>query len=260
MKRLCLILAYLFLFTQTASAMPLLVGQKVVYRGTITGLRISAVDGTAFIDNAGATIPTYADGNHQIEIYDSSNRMLKGVLKAAGSSETYTDMITGDDSTFASDTGFWTKTDASVSITSGVMRCVNTPSHNGIKKTGAAEVYITTGKLYYYGFDLTVSLRNCILYIGGGNDASIYYTTNGTKTGYLTGKSGSSGSGIYVYASGVSATFDVDNLVVREITAPSSSGATIVSAKGGEVYNFSYKNASFTYNAARYYVIIRAIR
>ena len=96
MKRLCLILAFLFLFTQTASAMPLLIGQKVVYRGTVTDLRISAVDGTAFIDNAGATIPTYADGNHSIEIYDSSNRMLKGVLKAAGTGETDTgDLLSG---------------------------------------------------------------------------------------------------------------------------------------------------------------------
>ena len=56
MKRLCLIIAYLFLFTQTVSAMPLLVGQKVVYRGTITGLRISTVDGTAFIDNLSGTL------------------------------------------------------------------------------------------------------------------------------------------------------------------------------------------------------------
>jgi len=47
---------------------------------------------------------------------------------------------------------------------------------------------------------------------------------------------------------------------LKPVTAPSSSGATIVSAKAGETYNFNHKNASFTYNAASYYVIIRAIR
>jgi hypothetical protein len=72
----------------------ILTGKQVKYRGTVTGLRISAVDGTAFIDNAGATIPTYADGNHQIEIYDASNRMLRGVLKAAGTGETLSDELT----------------------------------------------------------------------------------------------------------------------------------------------------------------------
>jgi hypothetical protein len=72
----------------------ILTGKQVKYRGTVTGLRISAVDGTAFIDNAGATIPTYADGNHQIEIYDSDNRILRGVLKAAGTGETLSDELT----------------------------------------------------------------------------------------------------------------------------------------------------------------------
>jgi len=122
MKRLCLILAFLFLFTQTASAMPLLIGQKVVYRGTVTGLRISAVDGTAFIDNAlitpelqnakllssgsvtAANLKLSAvDGTAFVDfstadvltdnigkyivIKDSTGKEIKGWIKAAGSGE-----------------------------------------------------------------------------------------------------------------------------------------------------------------------------
>jgi hypothetical protein len=35
---------------------------------------------------------------------------------------------------------------------------------------------------------------------------------------------------------------------------------SIVSAKQGEAYNFSYKNPAFTWNAASYYVAIKPIR
>ena len=223
---------------------------------TATGLRISAVNGTAFLDNCPADVLAAVGLGKQIKIYDASSRYLQGVIDVAGSSETTVDYITGDDSTFASDTGFWTKTVASVSITGDVCRCVNTPDVNGIKKTGVAEVYITTGKLYYYSFDLTVSLRSCSLWIGGGSGAIATYNTNGTKIGYLTGKSGSSSSGIFLYATGTS-TWDADNLIVREITAPSANGVIIKDLSGNQ--NFISKNASFTYNAASYtYEIISA--
>ena len=43
----------------------ILTGKQVKYRGTVTGLRISAVDGTAFIDAANSSITDLADGNHQ---------------------------------------------------------------------------------------------------------------------------------------------------------------------------------------------------
>ena len=59
-----------------------------VHQSTLTGLRISAVDGTAFVDNGSALTP-YADGNHQVSIFDSSGRELRGVLKAVGWGENY---------------------------------------------------------------------------------------------------------------------------------------------------------------------------
>jgi hypothetical protein len=98
--------------------------QPVVYRGTITGLRISVVDGTAFIDNlSGATLDlgssvvnatgtaairiSSVDGTAFVDtadatlaaalaanagkyliITDASGRYLKGWIKAAGTGET----------------------------------------------------------------------------------------------------------------------------------------------------------------------------
>ncbi|MCK9517428.1 MAG: hypothetical protein M0R74_00155 [Dehalococcoidia bacterium] len=64
----------------------ILLPQKVAYRGTISALRISSVDGTAFIDACAALVP-YADGSHLVEIYDASGRMLRGYLAGAGDGE-----------------------------------------------------------------------------------------------------------------------------------------------------------------------------
>ena len=72
----------------------ILTGKQVKYRGTVTGLRISAVDGTAFIDAANSSITDLADGNHQIEIFDSVGRFLKGFLKLVGAGETLSDELT----------------------------------------------------------------------------------------------------------------------------------------------------------------------
>lgn len=66
-------------------------GTQVVYRGTVTGLRISALDGVAFLDNLPSAVTdlvTASPGVYGIEVYDSSGRMLKGVAKAVGTSET----------------------------------------------------------------------------------------------------------------------------------------------------------------------------
>jgi hypothetical protein len=389
MKRLCLILAYLFLFTQTASAMPLLVGQKVVYRGTIAGLRISAVDGTAFIDNLPYTyssdfsagvdgwsaiqgtaagnidsiggednwlrftidtgnishywdktltfvkgrkynvtftyyipssqsnidgvrffensgnktispiltvvdsattvsytltsvgsssirfcaydgdlvkfqdpggddvfyikdikiseIQPYADGNHQIEIYDSSNRMLKGVLKAAGTSETLDpDLLAGWNLTSG-----WSTTKASITDADTFTATAN---DNSYAYKGAGTLSLES---LYKGTFLAVSSAGRQAYIRNGNTA-VTYVPNGT-TKYFTCNT-DSWLAIGHLSNTIGQYLDITTMTIQQVTAPSSSGCTIVSAKGGEVYNFSYKNASFTYNAASYYVIIRAIR
>jgi len=88
-KYLAVIIASILVIAgvEMLAARPLMVSSNVVYRATLTGLRISSVNGTALIDNAGATVPTLADGNHLIEIYDSAGLALKGYLKAAGDGE-----------------------------------------------------------------------------------------------------------------------------------------------------------------------------
>jgi hypothetical protein len=212
--------------------------------GTITGLRISAVDGTAFLDNCAALIP-YADGNHRIEIYDSSNRMLKGVLKAAGSSEMLGDeLITNG--TFDNTTG-WTPQGGSWSgfsweISGGVATATNTT-----KYFYQSSVY-GVGKLIKFGADVVVTSGTVRLALDNMNNGFSITTTGIGQTSYRT-KTTVNESGLFGITS---FTGTVDNFTAKQVLTPSSSGATIVSAKGGDIYNFASKDASFTYNAASY--------
>jgi hypothetical protein len=235
MKRLCLIIACLFLFTQTALALPLLVGQKVVYRGTVTGLRISAVNGTAFIDNAGATIPTLADGNHIIEIYDSSNRMLKGFLKAAGTGETLdTNIFSSYDFTSG-----WTPVNATIN---GSNQFTVMENNGNIYKTGLT----TVPALYKILF--SSSQTQGVSSLGGAFNTIFMDVITYNTAVYST---------IRFYNTLKDAVVTINSVSVQQVLTPSSSGATIVSTKGGTTYNFAYRNTSFTYNAANYYVIIK---
>ena len=97
------------------------------------------------------------------------------------------------------------------------------------------------------------------LYLGmpGIAFATPSITTTGSQIRYFVNTYSSS---LSWGASSSSFNGSIDNLSAQQVTAPSSSGCTIVSAKAGETYNFSYKNASFTYNAASYYCIIKKIR
>lgn len=54
--------------------------------------------------------------------------------------------------------------------------------------------------------------------------------------------------------------FTISNLAAQKVLTPSTDGCTIVSAKGGETYNFTSKDASFAHNAASYRVVVRKIR
>jgi hypothetical protein len=249
MKRLCLILAFLFLFSQTATAMPLLVGKKVVYRGTVTGLRISSVDGTAFIDNAGETIPTYADGKHTITIYDASGRMLRGYLKAAGSAETLGDeMITtfNNSGTHPYETFTLSGIDINSAINStgyGSCNSNNITQNVGVLLLYAYNLTLNSGgqpKYYYRATVISIDLLN------GSNQSYATMTLSGTRA-------------LYVDVYSVS-NFILTGNSLKQVLTPSTAGATVVSTKEGTTYNFAYKNASFTYNAASYYVIVKEER
>ena len=206
--------------------------------GTITDLRISSVDGTAFLDNCAALIP-YADGNHQIEIYDSSNRMLRGVLKAAGTSETLgNELITGWTNSLTNP--YETFTTSGKDVTSAV-----NSSDIGTSNTNNC---FSSRKLYYIVINTTINSGISSHYRAYQSNTIIISSGAGEKSSYYTAASNDNYLGVFQSTIGDwSATF-----TIKQVLTPSASGATIVSSKGGAIYNFTSKDASFTYNAASY--------
>ena len=70
---------------------------KTVARGTVTqaNMKISAVDGTAFIDFSAADVLTLKLG-HLLRVRDSAGRAIQGFIKAVGTGETLdTEIATG---------------------------------------------------------------------------------------------------------------------------------------------------------------------
>jgi hypothetical protein len=231
--------------------------QKVVYRGTVTGLRISAVDGTAFIDGANSSITDLADGQHSIEIFDSTGKFLRGVLGSIGSGETVGIALTTG--WINSDYAFETFTTSGVNITSGI--------ETGTDGRAYGDVENFNGKLIKVGFDLTVSsgasnfsfiLNSTAFSLSVASPVSqTTLTATGPYAIYGTFKNDSGYSGFRAWAA---VNFSTANYYKKQVLTPSTAGATIVSAKGGATQSFSYKNASFAYNQASYTVIIKKLR
>jgi hypothetical protein len=224
---------------------------QVVYRGTLTGLRISSVDGTAFIDNAGTTVTTYADGNHQISIFDSSGMELRGVLKAAGTSEELgSELLTGW--TNHPTQGFDTFTTSGREISSAIELTSGGRAYS--------EITFDIGKLYKvdltgYTLNSGTAPRIAASDVNSTDSPGIRDLISESPIDFYFTKRFATHIG--VRAVWEATNFAITDTSVKQVTAPSSSGATIVSTKGGTTRNFSQKNSSFTYNAASYYVIVR---
>jgi len=234
--------------------------QPVVYRGTISSLRISSVDGTAFLDNCAALVP-YADGNHLVEIYDASGRMLRGYLSSVGSAEglSETEKIANSDFQLG-DTGFTKEGAWAISdIGAGDYQAVAT---NNAVNTHLYSIMsgLTVGQL----FKATAVCSNftdgsVAVFLPDGSLTGNTLTGTGTSTRYHTLMStGNQLGGVKILTAG--SDLRISSISVKQVLTPSTSGATIVSAKGGATQNFTYKNSSFTYNAASYQVIVRAAR
>jgi hypothetical protein len=255
---------------------------RIVYQDTVTGLRISAVDGGAtesggaFIDGANASITALADGNHQIEIYDSAGRMIKGVLKAPGSAETLsgTELVTNG--AFTTDTTDWTPVNATIAAVAGgdAGNCLEITRTAGPVQTAWGKVFSATANRLYRSDsklkDGSVASQAAIVhtYRGGSPYTALIAIANLTSTaswvlntGYGTCTETAADYSVYLRKNNSSVgTLLYDTISVQQVLTPSTSGATIVSAKGGVTYNFSYKHASFVFNAASYYVIVRKLR
>lgn len=245
----------------------LLKGQPIAYKGTITGLRISAVDGTTFIDGANASVTALADGEHMIEIYDNTGKMLRGWLGAVGTGETLgSELVTnGDMETGDPPTGWQSLYSSSISQVSDER--TGGAGGSSIQVDGGTqsdksrvEISIVTGGLYKISGWRKAVVGSCAIlfdYIGSPalnvattwNEQVLYNTSIRTDTRW-----------VILYGSGAGSSVRFDDVSAMQVLTPSTAGATIVSTKSGATANFTYKNSAFAYNRSSYRVIIKKPR
>lgn len=204
-----------------------------VARGTVTqaNMKISAVDGTAFVDFGAANVLTSKLG-HLLKIRDSSGRAIQGFIDAAGTGETLseTDLAAGWDFTSG-----WSPGSVGASIVD--TNTFTTIYGAGIYKNlglGAGRLYqfiiagtVSAGFFRLLDFDAAVSILN-----GFGTNYVVWKVTN---------------KQVYFYNS-LAATTDITTFQCKQVLTPSSTGVTIVNTKGGSTFNFALKNSAFNYN------------
>lgn len=247
--------------------------KKVLYKGVVTGLRISSIMGQAFIDNANASILALANGGNSIEIYDSAGRMLQGVLKAQGTGETLSnsELITNGDMeldsnwpTYLALTTNERSSDKAHSGTYSRHMADNVIGHNGAIKSEL--FHVNVGAYYKYVLNTWVvsgTVRNLTV---NTSPLSIFESLVSAaswteQAGYAYAKDSGYAA---IESSAVPTAFATewyfDDISVKQVVAPSSNGATIVNSKEGVVQNFLTKDDDFSYGEYSYMVIIKEIR
>jgi hypothetical protein len=204
-------------------------------------------------------------GSLQFDAYSATGLLLRGVLSAAGSAEGFLDIIGGTDPTFHN--GDFSSAEPPGTAWS---RPTGFTATGGLGVFGSVaaggnvtQQYLTVGSLLKCQFDLVslttgTGFSNRVLQtnsVSGGSRSSA-----GTYIDYITTDAGVYTVGITVRGvTAVSGT--IDNVVVKQVLAPSAAGSLIVSTKSGATYNWAVNQwVAESYNAASYTVVIRRLR
>ena len=202
------------------------------------------------------------DGNHTVEVYDASGRMLRGFLKSQGAGETGSELLAS--------VGTWTNGPTSIyetfsqtglDITSAINTVGYGTAYIDVTSSVALGLYKFTGTMTVSSGLNQIDFNNAAESGGGNRNYFDDVTTSGDYVSYRTATSASRRYIGFLSYVGLGAGFSAcASPTFTRITTPSTSGAVIVSTKGGAVENWFYKNPSFTYNQAAYTVIVKAAR
>jgi len=244
MRRLALLLLLPALVAMTPAG-----NQRLTAQGTVTlaNLRLSAVNGTAFLDFSAADVLTTHIGN-LIVLTDSAGHSIRGYAKAAGTGETYSAELVDS----------WTNNvtypfEVFTSVGSDITRAANTSGtglawHANVLVAWAsyhcAYAVAGVGQLQVLGY--LASSENAtapVLRIGSsGGSQDLYLTTHAAYT-----------HSIILDIFDTSVDVAVNGVTLKQVLTPAATGVTITSTKGGSTYNFANQEASFNYNDASGY-------
>ena len=256
---------------------------------TLSNTRLSAVDGTAFVDFSTANVLTdYVPYKGKLTLTDSAGKKLVGYIKAAGTGETWEERITAqNDRDFSGGTiGNWqpysqgggsghsVDYDAALQalkITVGSTVGIQTgaslsTSHMGTFLTGGsitvgeADVYLPSGHSFTGRFQVEdgASFTDRVMCSAVPTKLSSLVTVNEWQTDLITYPiyvfTDVTGSLFVRLGGGVEGdVFYVKNISFRQLVTPSETGVTITSTADGSTYNWASKEAGFNYNDASGY-------
>ena len=246
---------------------------------TITGLRISAVDATAFVDNAPELIQ-YANRNYELTITDTAGKKLVGVLGSVGSGETLgSELVTNGDfeswpnpptlasgwTKYHNETGIYSQESADPyqGDYSQKYARVSEASNQGVQSSG---INLTEGMLLRMQlaakFTGSSLLGRFLSFTAGSvisdtisisTQAWTMYERYGTCPGNANNYRISAMSGF-----NSSGDMWVDSASAKQVLTPSTTGALIRSSPTG-AQSFQIIEAGFAFNAASYNVTVKRI-
>lgn len=210
---------------------------------TVTGLRISAVDTVAFLDNCADLIP-YAGSGRRIRIKDAAGKYLDGVIGAKGTGETLDAELLSSISNYSYNTTF---TVEGTAITQAVSISVYGYSYSNTFSLAINGLYKYSGSLNRTSGEYPkVAVFQNPDHIGnrqyfGGT------LSNGANSRYLTiERPLMVRFGTESYSS---TDFSLTNSLKKVLT-PSTSGLLIRNLAGAQ--SFQSQESGFTHNAASY--------
>jgi len=216
----------------------------------LADMKISAVNGSAFIDFGAYPADLRTHLLEKITVTDSAGKAIIGYIKAVGTGETYG----GEQLGAWTNVGFNSFTAIGINITNASESGVNGYAYN---VSG-----LTEGALYKVSVDVALS-SGAMPSIGWGGvtngeiglDWPLETTVLPATDYYKTWANKSPGYDRLVYSGNVTQ-FSATNSQ-KQVLTPATTGVTIVSASGGNTFNWTSKDAAFNYaDAAGYTVTI----
>jgi len=237
-----------------------------VASGSVTqaNMKISAVNGTSFVDFSAANVLTdYL--NDLLVIKDSAGRVIQGYIKAAGTGETLGSEIL-DNPTFDANTTGWSGDSATLASVSGGQsnNCLqNTRTIGGTVWSGAIDTTVTTTssalyKLVAYAKQGTagaVNLNFSICKSGWTLSTGLLFTAPvewTLKSFYANTPYTAAYFWLFSKGSETQTTL-WDEASLKQVLTPSPTGVTIVNQKGGSTFNWESKAPLFNYNDSSNY-------
>jgi len=241
----------------------------VVGETKVTGVNthLSTIDGTAFVDLIGEDITAY--NGYKITITDPSGYIMYGYIGDDGTGETLgSEKLTdGDFENWKSSTDLTSWTEGKYGTTSIDQSEDKDGSGSyavaltGDSSNSSVQLYQSStnsvGQLYYLFVRAKASTtsKSFVFYVIGVTPVVPSHTLTTSYADYsvyVTIPTADRAFGVK-RSTLTSATAYFDHMSVKQVTAPSATGATIVTTPGGATQNFTYKNSNFVFNNSGYY-------